>query len=250
MDRNEAKKILALYRPGVMDDPDPRLTEALDQLQRDPELAAWFDQHCAVFQAIRAKLKEIPVPEDLRRKIVADDVTANRILPLTGRILAVAALAAMVLVTAIIWVKFAPRSEFTFNGYRDRMARKVQRAYFMEMMSKDQMGIRDYFHRKGAPSDYVLPKNLQKLPGEGGAVFTWNNHQVSLLCLDGASGGGKNDLYLFMANRAVLPGSPFPDGKPVFKPVNQLMTMTWTVGDRVYLLAGAGDEKTLAKYLE
>src|ERR1700754_3383265 len=102
MDRNEAKKILALYRPGVMDDPDPRLTEALELVHRDPELAAWFDQHCAVFQAIRAKLKEIPVPADLRRKIAAENIAGSRIIPLTGRILAIAALAAMVLVTAII----------------------------------------------------------------------------------------------------------------------------------------------------
>ena len=59
-----------------------------------------------------------------------------------------------------------------------------------------------------------------------------------------------NDLYLFMADRSAIPDAPAPGQRPQFKPVNRLMTVTWTVGDRVFLLAGKGDEATLQKYLE
>ena len=62
--------------------------------------------------------------------------------------------------------------------------------------------------------------------------------------------GEKNDLYLFMADRSVIPGAPAPGKPPEFKQVSDFMTMTWAVGDKVYLLAGMGDEAALKKYLE
>lgn len=250
MTRNEAKKILALHRPGMANETDPRMAEALELVQRDPELAAWFEQQKEVFDVIRAKLKAVPVPQGLRRQIIVEHAANTRILPLANRLLLVAAVAALVLLTGIICLKFAPNDETSFDSYRNRMTSMVQRSYLM-MNEKDQAKIRDYFGSKGAPTDYVVPKKLEKLPGEGGVVFTWNSHQVSLLCLDGATQpGDKNDLYLFMVNRSVLPSAPAPGKKPEFKNVSHLMTMTWTVGDKVYLLAGKGDEATLQKYLE
>ena len=250
MTRDEAKKILALYRPGVTDD-DPRMAEALELVQRDPELAAWFQQQCAVFDAIRSKLKSIPVPQGLRRQIIAEHSAGTRVLSLTNRLLLASAVAALILLTGIIWLQLKPNPQGTFDGYRNRMASSVQRTYVMDMHEKDQAKIRDYFGSKGAPTDYVLPKNLDKLPGEGGMVLKWNDHQVSLLCLDASNTPGtRNDLYLFMANRSVLPGAPAASKQPQFKSFNKLMTVTWTVGDRVYLLAGEGSEADLQKYLE
>ena len=250
MTRDEAKKILALYRPDVTDD-DPRMVEALELVQRDPELAAWFQQQCAVFDAIRSKLKGIPVPQGLRKRIIAEHTAGTRVLSLTSRLLLASAAAALILLAGIIWLQLKPSPQISFEGYRDRMASSVQRTYAMEMNERDQGKIRDYFASKGASANYVLPKNLDMLPGRGGMVLKWNGHQVCLLCLDASSAPGtRNDLYLFMANRSVLPGAPAPGAQPQFKSFNKLTTVTWTVGDRVYLLAGQGDEAELRKYLE
>ena len=250
MTRDEAKKILALYRPDVTDD-DPRMAEALELVQRDPELAAWFQQQCAVFDAIRSKLKSIPVPQGLHRQIIAENTAGTHVLSLTNRLLLASAVAALILLAGIIWMQVKPNSQNTFDGYRNRMASSIQRTYAMDMHERDQAKIREYFAGKDAPADYVLPKNLDKLPGEGGMVLKWNDHQVCLLCLDASNNSGsRNDLYLFMANRSVLPGAPAAGKQPQFKSFNKLTTVTWTVGDRVYLLAGTGDEAELRKYLE
>jgi hypothetical protein len=253
MTRDEAKKILVHYRPGVTDDNDPQFAAALDLVRRDPELAAWFQQQCAVFDAIRGKLKSIPVPQGLRRQIIVEHVENTRILPLTSRLLLVSAIAALALLTAIIWFQFKPGPQKGFENYRDIVARKVQRGYFMDMHEKDQAKIREFFHAKGAPADFVLPASLGKLSGEGGVAFNWNRHPVSLLCLNAAGKPGeKNDLYLFVTDRSGVPGAPAPGDKPTFKQVNLFMTMTWTVGDHVYLLTASGgeDEAALEKYLE
>jgi len=251
MTREEAKKILALHRPGVMEEAHPQMAEALELVRHDPELAAWFEQQGAIFQAIRAKLKAVPVPQGLRRQIIVEHAANKRPLPFANRMLLTAAIAVLLVLTAIVWFRFKPNSEITFDGYRSRVVGKVQRGYFMEMTGTNQASIREYFASKGAPTNYALPRSLEKLPGEGGVVFPWNSHQVALLCLDGASKPGvKTDLYLFMASSSALPGAPAPGKKPDFKKVGALMTMTWTIGDRVYLLAGNGDETTLQKYLE
>ena len=255
MTRDEAKRILALYRPGVSDESDAQLVAALELVERDPELAAWFEQQRAVFDAIRGKLKAIPVPPGLRRQIIAGNVANTRVFPLANRLLLVSSLAALILLTAIVWFRFTPNPsrEDTFEGYRGRMARMVQRGYFMQMNGTNQAEIRAFFRSRGTPDDYVLPSSLDRLPAEGGVAVTWNNHPVSLLCLNGASKPGeKNDLYLFMTDRSLIPGAPAPGKPPEFKQVSDFMTMTWAAGDKVYLLTASGgeDESALQKYLE
>ena len=66
MTREEAKDILRLYRPGDSDSADGQVTEALDQMKQDPELRQWFERSCAFHEAMREKLRHIPVPADLK----------------------------------------------------------------------------------------------------------------------------------------------------------------------------------------
>jgi len=44
VDREEAKRILESYRLGGKDSHDPIFSEALRELERDPELQAWFEE--------------------------------------------------------------------------------------------------------------------------------------------------------------------------------------------------------------
>lgn len=252
MTRDEAKKILELYRPDVAVQPDPQTAEALELVRRDPELAAWFEQHCAVFTAVREKLKSIPVPPGLRREIMIEHLADTHILPLTGRILIAIAIAALVLLTAIIWFRISPNPQNRFEGWRNRMAKSVQRGYAMQMFGTNQTQIREFFRSRGQPADYVLPARLEKLPGVGGAVNRWNSSYTSLLCLDGsAKSGERKDLYLFIARRSEIPGAPPPD-KKIFQKIGGFMTVTWTQGDELYLLAASvgEDEAALGQYLE
>jgi hypothetical protein len=77
MDSAEAREILKLYRPDSTDAADPQTAEALSLVDRDPELDHWFREHCEVYTAIRAKLKQIPVPADLKRKILVERPSAQ-----------------------------------------------------------------------------------------------------------------------------------------------------------------------------
>src|SRR5581483_4833951 len=119
MDRDEARQILALHRPGSPDAEDPRMAEALDLARRDPELAAWFEQHSAVHAAIRAKLKAIPVPSGLKRDIILARQEHQRIIPLPGTIKILAAAAAIVFLLSLGWYTFQkPPNPYAFDNYR------------------------------------------------------------------------------------------------------------------------------------
>src|SRR5437867_8020038 len=65
----QAKAILQHYRPSI-DVEDPYFSEALEQVQRDPELAEWFTEHCASYEAVRRTLRHIPVPAGLHEEIL------------------------------------------------------------------------------------------------------------------------------------------------------------------------------------
>jgi hypothetical protein len=251
MDKQQAKEILSLYRPGTTDAADPRMAEAMDFAQRDPELAAWFEQHCAVYLAIRGKLKAISVPADLKRRIVVEHMDHARIIPLPSTAKLLLAAAAIVLISAIMWVVFNTQNPNTFLRYRDHVARSLQHGYSPVMQAGDQTQIREYFRANEAPADYVLSRNLQKLPGEGGLLFPWNNHQVEMLCLNASENGAEKgrDIWIFMMKKSFLHDPPNP-GKTYFATIGHLQTASWTDSDKVYVLAAAGTQQDLEKYLQ
>ena len=59
MHTEQAKAILQHYRPTV-DAEEPYFREALEQVQRDPELAQWLTEHCASYEAVRRALRPGP----------------------------------------------------------------------------------------------------------------------------------------------------------------------------------------------
>ncbi|HXD01259.1 MAG TPA: hypothetical protein VN048_18115 [Verrucomicrobiae bacterium] len=253
MDSRQAREILALYRPGSADAADPRMAEALDQVKLDPELAAWFQEHCAVYTAIRAKLKAVPVPPGLKREIIVGRADHARIIPLPGPAKILLAAAAVVLLTTLVWFTFnTPPSENTFARFRDRMARSVQRSNvpYMKMYSTNQTDVLAYFTANQRPTDFALSKALQQLPAEGGSAFTWNNHPVEMLCLNAGTdaSGQRNDLWVFVMDKKVVPDAP--GASPQFFQVGNLMTASWTVGDKTYVLAARGNTEDLKKYLD
>jgi hypothetical protein len=58
----QVKEILILYRPGIADRDDPEVAKALAAATNDPELSRWFAEHCALYESLRDKFRQIPVP--------------------------------------------------------------------------------------------------------------------------------------------------------------------------------------------
>ena len=72
MERDEAKVILELYRPGNADDlKDPTIAEALALLETDGELKLWFNEQQAIDARIAESYNQIQPPADLRAGILA-----------------------------------------------------------------------------------------------------------------------------------------------------------------------------------
>ena len=249
MNRHEAQEILLLYRPGTDDADDAQMAAALELVKRDPELAKWFEDHCALHQAVRAKLKQIAVPAGLKEQILSERKMSDVILWWhRPAVLAVAACVALLIGIASVWLRPADRD--SFSAYRHWMVRTALRTYTMDLETNDLNQIRAYLAQKNSHADYVLPQSLEKTAGTGCVAMSWHGNKVSMVCFKSGKPlgpGEKSDLFLFVIDRSSVPGAPSL-AAPEFTKVNKLMTASWSLGNKVYLLAANGDEQFIRKF--
>jgi hypothetical protein len=234
MDRSRVMEILLLYRPHAAEPTDGEMQAALEQMRRDPELRAWFEQHCEQQRIFHAAFSSMPVPAGLRERI-ADAVALVEPSPWWQRPLppVFAAAAAIVLLLVAFYLFQTPRRSETFALYRDRMVRQVQRMYQMDMLTNDLQGIRLHLAAHNGHSDYLLPAPMQTLRAFGCAVLKWHGKTVSLICMESEM----NTLcYLFVINRSDVQ-SPPPASPLQFAETGRLLSVSWSAGDKAYLLA-------------
>jgi hypothetical protein len=251
MTNDQAKEILKLYRPGTADDADPAFAEALDLCRRDAELNEWFGNHCAVYTALRAKFRQISPPEGLKEQIVAERQV--RVTPLWQRAVILAgAVAVTVMVLLQVQQHRRPEEPHDFAAYRNYMGGFASRGYGMDATLTNLDQIRLYFARKNAIADYVLPPNLQKDAQAAGCVATtWQGKRVSMICFQSGrplAANQQSDLWLFISDRTVAKDAPTASA-PAFTKTDGIVSASWTVGDRTYVLATPGDEQFLGKFL-
>lgn len=244
MDSKEAKIVLQAYRPGMSANDDPRIAEALESTKRDPALAAWFEEQCAWHEALKAKFQEVPVPADLKERILAGRKVARPAAWWRSRAALVAAAALALLLVAAALV-FRTGTSSDLRAYRRDMVQFVADLYQMNVRVNTWDELRQAFAKQGWPSDYAAPDALRSVRLEGGCRLFWREEKVSLLCLKTAEDKG---LWLFVMNRAALPASSLTQS-PQFAKVGKLSTATWSSGDKSYLLATNGDEGDLKKHL-
>lgn len=245
MDKAEARELLAIHRPGIPEDVDERMAEALKLAQHDPELARWHNIHCRFHLAMQAKLSQIPVPEDLKSIILSGKAARRRrIIDLRPFLLPLAAAAVFLLLGVMVWsFRVRPHGDL-FGDSRERIVREAQRGYALSLKSTNLTQIHSFLVATNFP-DYNLTKPLADLPALGCAMVDFRGHKVSMVCL----AKGKEQIWLFVMNRAELLQTPDP-GKTEFMPIYRVMTASWTQGDRVYILAGPGQEADLKPYLD
>src|SRR5580658_9662013 len=129
MDRDQAKEILLRYRPGRDDATDPQVVEALALVEQDPDLSRWFEQQQRADEAIRARLREVRVPDDLKRRILAEQKIVR--VNFGWRNPLVLAAAAAILVAGVIssWIYW--REVTGWSAYRAEMVHYVASSYNM-----------------------------------------------------------------------------------------------------------------------
>ncbi|MGO8699545.1 MAG: hypothetical protein ACLQVY_17725 [Limisphaerales bacterium] len=251
MNREEAKQILALYRPGTADEQDPSFQEALQFAQDQPEMTLWFQEHCESYLVLRRKLRAVPVPSGLKERILSERKIRRGLFERYWAPL-LAAAAALVLMAGIsFWPGTSHRVDAGHAAYRKRMTETGLRGYAMDLSTSDPSQVRRFLKMKNAPADYTLPAGLQKTELAGCAVLHWQGAPVSMVCFKTGRvlpPGNQSDLWFFVADRNAVPKAPSP-GAPVIARVNKATTASWSDEKKNYLLAAVGDEAFLEKYL-
>ena len=152
MNPTEAKTILLAWRPGHGDLRDPDVAAALELARREPALKHWLEQHSEYQRAVAKGFQAIPVPADLRARILA---RPNIIEPVPWwrkpGWLAAAAAVALLLGLAAWWVR--PPAENTLSVFRSRMVGTVLRQYTMELATNDMTQVRTDLRSRQAPAD-------------------------------------------------------------------------------------------------
>jgi hypothetical protein len=255
MTYSEAKEVLKLYRPNTADSADPSFAEALAICEHDAELKKWFEEHCALYSAMRAKFKQIAVPEGLKEQIIAERKVHTSAVPVWQKaVLALGAVAAVVTIF-LQFHPFEPGERHDFAAYRDRVVGDTVRGYgMMDTNTSDVDAIRKFLAQKEDIADYDLPMNLQKNAKAAGCVaMKWQGKNVSMICFQTGrplTRGHPSDLWLYVIDRSSA-SSPPSSAKPDLKvgPVPGVVTASWTVGNRSYVLATEGDQKFLEQFL-
>ena len=123
MNSQQAKEILLLYRPGVPEPDDPELAAALELAKNDPELRRWLELHQTTQQVLRAKFRELPVPEGLKEQILSER-KAHVSMPLRRKAaLAMLSVFSALLLIGILFAFLRPREDKSFANFRSRMIR-------------------------------------------------------------------------------------------------------------------------------
>lgn len=250
MNREHAKQILLLHRPGTADEGDPALAEALAWLQRDEELQRWLEVQRVTQAAIRSHFKKIAPPAGLKEQIISERPWHTK--PVAPRHVAALAAVAMAIVTlGVWWSGLEPREDKSFVGYHNRMISTAQRAYGMQLETNNLESIRLFLKEHGTPGDFVASAGLAQATATGCLTVPWHGRQAAMICFKTGrplSPGQSSDLWFFIIDQAALPDAPKTE-TPQIASVNQVTTASWTRLGKIYVLAVEGDEALLRKYL-
>lgn len=224
------------------------MAEALALARIDPELREWLGAQEVFNRTVREALRQMPVPAGLRHRIIGHAPSPQ--LPWWRRFpawAATAAAAAMLMLYFGFPGGFQSDAGDSFATFRSRMVRSVLRQYQMDLHTNSMPAIRQFLSTNQAPSDYVLPAALDRLPPLGGGLLRWRDAGVSMVCLDS---GGRGTAILFVVDAGSMKDPP--PGTPALEQVSKLMTASWTDRGRAYLLMidnAAVDGSALREFL-
>ncbi len=276
MERDEAKHILELCRPGIDDDRhDPLIAEAWAVMESDPELQARFAEQQAVDARISESYAAIAPPAELKASILAGmrahamqpaDRTSfrehqhDRSLPTTSQAwwrkpsIGIAALFAVLFVIVILpenkTTEYATVDQQTLEaGIPDMiqfLAREInglgQRGGF-DKTSNDMEALKSYLAGIGTPSPSTLPGTLQHDRPMGCFTIDYNGTKIGMICFQ-----GEHVVHLITVRKSDCPQS-FQPAQPTVYEVENHAFKAWSDGDHVYILSTEGSKEKLPELI-
>jgi hypothetical protein len=231
MTREEAKKILAAYRPGDHDRLDSDFAEALQETERDAELARWFAEEREFDRAVAAHLSSVPVPFGLRTGILANITPRAATKWRWVAALAAAAAALFVLAQLISFLRGSGQHAGSLRDYEQEMMSFVKLEPPLEMESLEIGPIKQWIAERKAPLAEI-PPGIAAVETMGCRILYFRGYPVTLICFC----HGKTVAHLLMVDRAALPGLK-PGNPPMLASQGDWTTATWADKHYVCMIA-------------
>ena len=251
MTPDDIRFVLAAYRPGTDDENDPQFRDALARMKSDSELKVWFDEQMALSRSLSEKLRDIPVPPQLRADILAGaKVSAPPASKRRRRWPQVLAVAACILLTGasvFLWLnRFVPSGPETWAAYQNDMGSYLSGFFLLDYESEDLEDVKQWLSKNHGVTNYTVPASLKQYPSLGCEVIEWHDREAYLICfnVDGEL------VHLFaLPNDEGLPGAPTITA-PGFIAQSGEWTMTgWREDGQLYLVSTLGNSEFLKRSL-
>lgn len=249
MNRDEARQILAAFRPGSRDEEDPFFEEALKAASSDPELASWFAAEQAFDAAVSGKLQAASAPPaGLRERLRGFEPspsprwTLPRALGLAGA----AALAAFMLAMTIFRApEPSTRVAGTAENFRQEMVSFVRLPPPLDLQAEQTAPLVAWMREAKAPVPGSWPRGLETMPAAGCRTLLFNRRKVALYCFVRKDG---QLAHLFVVDTEAFPDGKIP-GHALIDETGGFASALWAEGGKVYLLATAGRAEQVREIL-
>jgi len=239
MNSQKAKEILSSFRSHDADGMDPYFAEALKLSEQDQELKQWFDQHLAIDHAIRAKLKNVEIPNDLREKIL-NSRQQSKVIHWKQPLL----MAASILFIVIVALFYRYKATDHFDKFQIHFAALAEIGIEKTLNTENLDEIREFLRSEGFGA-FNIPVNLAQVPLEGGALGTWKGEKIPILCFETID---EKYIYVFLANKKYFPSSSLT-AIPEIHQHGNIATAAWAEGDIVALVTVPGNEELIHQLL-
>jgi hypothetical protein len=242
MNNDEAKFILAVYRPGGQDATDPLFAEPLAQACRDPELKAWFKAQLAFDSVVSVKLREVPPPPGLREMILAGArVSRPDASSWPRHWLFAAAAAAVILLSALVTIqRSAPvgpgLADLTRFAVRDTLINGKEHFGSVPAIHALEERLAETHFRSGAD----LNLDLARLRANGCRTVRVAGREVFEICF-----GRDHEFHLYVAKRVDFAAAGAD--QPEFMTQVQPAVATWLDSRLAYALVTRAETDSLRR---
>jgi len=245
MTNKDASFLLGACRPNGADSADPEFAEALTQAGRDPMLKAWLEDQRRTDSAIAARLQSVPIPGDLRSRILTGGrVSRPQPWLFARRVWAIAAV--LIFFAGLgLWYAMRPGPDQWQDRALATLSQLVSGQTEFDAKSPSVADLQQWLRANGSPVAGTLPARLQRLASLGCKTILWNGHPISIICFHGPGG---ELVHLAMTDRSSLANPP-PEGQPLYALRDGWRTASWSQGDMAMMLITKAPESQLRSLL-
>ena len=244
MTKEEAKKILSAYRPDDQHRRESYFAEALQEAEKDAELARWFAEEREFDRAIAAHLSSVPVPFGLKTRILANMARPGGKKLRWLAPLATAATAALLLLALVMsGSRTSSQHSGSITDYKEEMMSFVKLQPPLEMESLEIGPIKQWIAERKAPLAEI-PPGIAAVETMGCRILSFRGHPVTLICFC----HGQTVAHLFMIDRAALPALK-AEKSPVLSSQGGWTIATWADQHYAYMVAVHDGRAAARRYL-